>query len=434
MKLKSGLYETDKYRCLGNLNNDSVDLRLIYCGYEDCAPGHRYGPNKRSAYLIHFYGRHYNEMHYERTPVRHETVSIGSRRGVSGHQHNTFAILAEQDTTEDYGACYGLSLMYSGIFLLEAEQDQYSQTRIQMGIADELLDYRLCPGECFYAPEVIMGYSQEGLAQLSHIFHHFLRENVCRGKYKKVRRPILVNNWEATYFSFTGKKLIDLGVYSFLEKLQTRYPDLLIEGCGSGGCRFDAGMMYYTPQIWTSDNTDAIERLSIQYGASFGYPVSVIGSHISAVPNHQNGRTTDIRTRGVVAMSGNFGYELDLTKLGSDEKEQIKKQIQVFKEDWQLLPVHRPENSRRIFCVEYGFTGSVGSAAQPCNHQHAWQQPADLCEMQGAARKPSLLLPRDTGNLQRCCTEDHRYTRLFTFRGISGIPVPSHTGRIKSAS
>lgn len=337
MKLKSGLYETDKYRCLGNLNNDSVDLRLIYCGYEDCAPGHRYDPNKRCAYLIHFYGRHYNEMHYERTPVRHETVSIGSRRGVSGHQHNTFAILAEQDTTEDYGACYGLSLMYSGIFLLEAEQDQYSQTRIQMGIADELLDYRLCPSECFYAPEVIMGYSQEGLAQLSHIFHHFLRENVCRGKYKKVRRPILVNNWEATYFSFTGKKLIDLGVYSFLEKLQTRYPDLLIEGCGSGGCRFDAGMMYYTPQIWTSDNTDAIERLSIQYGASFGYPVSVIGSHISAVPNHQNGRTTDIRTRGVVAMSGNFGYELDLTKLGSDEKEQIKKQIQVFKEDWQLI-------------------------------------------------------------------------------------------------
>lgn len=124
-----------------------------------------------------------------------------------------------------------------------------------------------------------------------------------------------------------------LGVYAFLEKLQTRYPDLLIEGCGSGGCRFDAGMMYYTPQIWTSDNTDAIERLSIQYGASFGYPVSVIGSHISAVPNHQNGRTTDIRTRGVVAMSGNFGYELDLTKLGSDEKEQIKNQIQTFKED-----------------------------------------------------------------------------------------------------
>lgn len=111
----------------------------------------------------------------------------------------------------------------------------------------------------------------------------------------------------------------------------------MIEGCGSGGCRFDAGMMYYTPQIWTSDNTDAIERLSIQYGASFGYPVSVIGSHISAVPNHQNGRTTDIRTRGVVAMSGNFGYELDLTKLGSDEKEQIKSQIQTFKEDWQVI-------------------------------------------------------------------------------------------------
>ena len=441
--------------------------------------------------LIHFYGRHFNEMNLERTKVGHELITIGNRRGFSGHQQNAFGILAGYDTDEDHGPCYGMSLMYSGNFKLEAEKDQYSQTRIQMGISDELLDYRLQSKESFYAPEVIMAYSNEGLGRLSHIYHYFIREHVCRGKYKKIRRPILVNNWEATYFDFTGEKLVEiateakdlgiemfvlddgwfgarnwddkglgdwvvneekmggklsdvvnkindlglkfglwiepemvnensdlyrahpdwalqipgkkpilgrsqlvldytrqevidgifeqiskvidsanieyikmdmnrslcdmyshaadtqnfgelmykyvLGVYNFIEKLQTRYPDLLIEGCASGGARFDAGMMYYTPQIWTSDNSDAIERLNIQYGASFGYPVSVVGSHVSAVPNHQNGRVTDINTRGIVAMSGNFGYELDLTKLSEDDKEQIKKQIIDFKKDWDII-------------------------------------------------------------------------------------------------
>lgn len=441
--------------------------------------------------LIHFYGRHFNEMHYERTPVGHESISIGSRRGVSSHQHNAFAILAEQTANEDYGSCYGVSLMYSGNFLLEAEQDQYSQTRLQMGISDEMFDYGLKAGDMFHTPEVIMAYSDHGLSRLSHIYHHFIREHVCRGTYKNKRRPILVNNWEATYYGFTGNKLVEIareaaklgiemfvlddgwfgnrvmddralgdwfvneeklggklsgiveqinelglkfglwiepemvsensnlyrahpewalkipgkkpvlgrtqlvldftreevrnaifdqitkvidsanieyikmdmnrsicemyssaaqyqnfgeliykyvvGVYSFLSKLEARYPNMLIEGCSSGGARFDAGMMYYTPQIWASDNTDAIERLDIQYGASFGYPVSVVGSHISAIPNHQNGRSTDIETRGIVAMSGNFGYELDLTKLNDAEKAAIKQQIANFKKDWNLI-------------------------------------------------------------------------------------------------
>ena len=128
-----------------------------------------------------------------------------------------------------------------------------------------------------------------------------------------------------------------LGVYDFIERLRTRYPDMLIEGCSSGGARFDAGMMYYMPQIWTSDNTDAIERLRIQYGASFGYPISVVGSHVSAVPNHQNGRITDIDTRAAVAMSGNFGYELDLTKLSDEDKDKIRRQIEAFKADWELI-------------------------------------------------------------------------------------------------
>ena len=130
-----------------------------------------------------------------------------------------------------------------------------------------------------------------------------------------------------------GRVLHDyvLGLYDFLERLVQRYPNLLIEGCSGGGGRFDAGMMYYTPQIWCSDNTDAIDRLRIQYGTSFGYPVSVVGSHVSAVPNHQTGRKTPIHTRGVVAMSGTFGYELNLMKLSEEEKQEIREQIAEYK-------------------------------------------------------------------------------------------------------
>ncbi|RGI31279.1 alpha-galactosidase [Ruminococcus sp. OM08-13AT] len=130
-----------------------------------------------------------------------------------------------------------------------------------------------------------------------------------------------------------GRVLHDyvLGLYDFLERLVQRYPNLLIEGCSGGGGRFDAGMMYYTPQIWCSDNTDAIDRLRIQYGTSFGYPVSVVGSHVSAVPNHQTGRKTPLHTRGVVAMSGTFGYELNLMKLSEEEKQEIREQIKEYK-------------------------------------------------------------------------------------------------------
>lgn len=130
-----------------------------------------------------------------------------------------------------------------------------------------------------------------------------------------------------------GRVLHDyvLGLYDFLERLVQRYPNLLIEGCSGGGGRFDAGMMYYTPQIWCSDNTDAIDRLRIQYGTSFGYPVSVVGSHVSAVPNHQTGRKTPLHTRGVVAMSGTFGYELNLMRLSEEEKQEIREQIAEYK-------------------------------------------------------------------------------------------------------
>lgn len=136
-----------------------------------------------------------------------------------------------------------------------------------------------------------------------------------------------------------GKLLYDyvLGVYEFLERLIQRYPDILIEGCCGGGGRFDAGMLYYTPQIWCSDNTDAIDRLEIQYGTSFIYPASCVGAHVSAVPNHQTGRVTPLETRGIVAMAGTFGYELDLAVLSAEEKEKVREQVRTFKQYAPLI-------------------------------------------------------------------------------------------------
>jgi alpha-galactosidase len=336
-----------------------------------------------------------------------------------------------------------------------------------------------------------MAYSDHGLGELSRKYHRIIQNHVCRGKYKKSRRPILINNWEATYFDFTSdkliqiandasklgiemlvmddgwfgvrnddysglgdwyvnteklkgglKKLVDeingcgmkfgiwfepemineesnlykehpewclktpsrdgnrsryqyvldmtrrdvieylyericsilesanieyikwdmnrhltnvysvvlpkerqgevyhryvLGLYELMERLTTKYADVLFEGCSGGGGRFDAGMLYYTPQIWTSDNTDAVDRLRIQYGTSFGYPVSTMGAHVSAVPNHQTGRITPLNTRGIVAMSGTFGYELDISKMTGEEKETVKQQVEQYKKHYNTI-------------------------------------------------------------------------------------------------
>ncbi len=165
-----------------------------------------------------------------------------------------------------------------------------------------------------------------------------------------------------------GKVTYDyvLGVYDFLEKLLQRYPDMLIEGCSGGGGRFDAGMMYYTPQIWCSDNTDAIDRLRIQYGTSFLYPVSVVGSHVSAVPNHQTGRSVSLHTRGVTAMAGTFGYELDLGKLTEEEKEELKEQVKKYKEYAKLIRDGRYYRLSDPFRDAYGawqFTSENGDKA-----------------------------------------------------------------------
>lgn len=128
-----------------------------------------------------------------------------------------------------------------------------------------------------------------------------------------------------------------LGVYELYERLTSRFPHVLFESCASGGARFDPGMLYYAPQGWTSDDTDAIERLKIQYGTSMVYPVSCMGSHVSASPNHQTNRVTPLETRADVAYFGTFGYELDLLKLGEEDKAEIRRQIAFMKEKRDLI-------------------------------------------------------------------------------------------------
>ena len=432
--------------------------------------------------LISFYGRHAMERNYQRTQVTHTNQSIGSRRGTSSHQYNPMLILTEREATEDFGSCYAMSFVYSGGFLGETEKDQFGQTRALLGLSQEQFSYPVESGEVFYAPEVVLSYSENGLAKLSQNLHRCYRKHLCRGKYKETVRPILLNSWEASYFDFNGEsiyqlakqaselgiemlvmddgwfgkrdddnsglgdwyvneeklgeslgsliqringlgmkfgiwfepeavnedsdlyrshpewalqipgrnpvrarnqlvldftnqvvvdyvfeqvcKVLDqgnieyvkwdmnrslsdcyslgtkdqgrvmydyvLGLYDFLERLIQRYPDLLIEGCSGGGGRFDAGMLYYTPQIWCSDNTDAVDRVRIQYGTSFGYPISAVGSHVSAVPNHQTGRRTALKTRGITAMAGTFGYELNPEKLTEEEKEEIRVQVKTY--------------------------------------------------------------------------------------------------------
>ncbi|MCD7715508.1 MAG: alpha-galactosidase [Lachnospiraceae bacterium] len=441
--------------------------------------------------LVHFHGRHCMERQMERISLTHDIHTIASRRGMSSHHENPFVILSEKDATEHQGDCYGFMFVYSGNHKIEAEMDQAGSTRVVVGIHDENFSWQLTKQDEFYSPEVILSYSSQGLNALSQNYHKIIRDNVCPPKYQTIRRPVLINNWEATYFRFDTQKILDiasaaselgvemmvlddgwfgkrdddnsglgdwvvnekklpgglkviadgvnalgmkfglwfepeminedsdlyrahpewvladpgrkpmmsrkqmlldmgnpavidylfdciskvlsdanieyvkwdfnrsmanaysnilpaerqgetahrfmLGTYSLLERLLKAFPDLMIEGCAGGGGRFDAGMLYYCPQIWCSDDSDAIERLKIQHGTSYGYPISSMGSHVSAVPNHQTGRVASLHTRGVVAMSGTFGYELDLTKLTEDEKDKIRQQIKDFHEYYWLI-------------------------------------------------------------------------------------------------
>ncbi len=216
-----------------------------------------------------------------------------------------------------------------------------------------------------------------------------------------------------------------LGLYDFLERLVSRYPDMLIEGCSGGGGRFDAGMLYYTPQIWCSDNTDAIDRLRIQYGTSFGYPVSAVGSHVSAVPNHQTGRYTPMKTRGVVAMAGSFGYELDLNKITEEEKTCVREQIQEYHKYWNLI--HNGEYYR----LTSPFEDEVAAWLFVAENQDEALLNMVKLEAHG---NPVTSYVRLKGLDKKAMYRDEETGRIYPGAGLicGGIPVPASEGEYQA--
>lgn len=431
------------------------------------------------------------ERHVKKRMLEPGIVAIDSMRGNSSHEHNPFMVLKRTNADENNGEVIGFSLIYSGNFRIQAEVDTHDVTRITAGINPAGFDWKLEPRESFQTPEAVMVYSDTGLNGMSQTFHRLYRKRLARGYWRDRPRPILNNNWEATYFDFTEDRLVEiaakakecgvelfvlddgwfgernndqaglgdwianrerlprgikglseriealgmkfglwfepemtnkdsdlyrahpdwilqtpersashgryqyvldfsrkevvdciyemmyqilsesrisyikwdmnrsitecysaalpadrqgevfhryiLGVYDLYERLTSAFPEILFESCASGGGRFDPGMLYYAPQGWASDDSDAVERLKIQYGTSMCYPISSIGSHVSVTPNHQVFRNTPLHTRANVAYFGTFGYELDLNKLSEKEIGQVKEQITFMKEYRELL-------------------------------------------------------------------------------------------------
>ena len=441
--------------------------------------------------MIHTSGAWARECHLKKRKLTEGIQAIHSLRGASSHIHNPFMILKRPDATEQNGEAYGFSLVYSGNFLGQVEVDSYGVSRVMMGINPYEFKWKLDSKEEFQTPECVMVYSNNGLNSMSQTYHKLYRTRLVRGIWRDKERPILINNWEATYFDFDEEKILSivraakklgielfvlddgwfgkrnddtsslgdwfenkeklpngiaelsqkveeiglkfglwfepemvckdtkifkeypewiiqtpnrnmshgrnqfildfsrdevvehvfslmdniirnskisyikwdmnryitepyslaleedrqgevfhryiLGVYKLAEMITAKYPEILIESCAGGGARFDPGMLYYAPQSWASDDTDDIERLKIQYGTSMIYPLSSIGSHVSAVPNHQVGRITPLETRANVAYFGTFGYELNVNTMSDEEKEIVKSQVDFFKKNKSLI-------------------------------------------------------------------------------------------------
>lgn len=435
--------------------------------------------------MVSLKGAWARERDIQVAPLHQGLQSIESRRGASSHGLNPFFALSEEGASEDYGQVYAFSLVYSGNFLGQVEVTMNNTCVAMLGMGSFDFAWKLQSGSSFTTPEVVLVHSEQGLGSMSRTFHKLYRERLCRGPWRDLRRPVLLNNWEATYFDFNydrimglareaknsgvemlvlddgwfgqrnndksslgdwvtnerklegglkrlgedlnalglkfglwfepemvspdsdlyrahpdwcihvpqrqrtegrqqlvldysrkdvcenimaqlsailssapieyvkwdfnrnlsemGSALLDssqqrefphryiLGLYKVLEHITQKFPHILFESCSGGGGRFDPGMLYYMPQTWTSDNTDAICRLKIQYGTSLVYPLASMGSHLSACPNHQVHRHTPWNTRAQVALFGTFGYELDLMKENAENKASIKQQIELFK-------------------------------------------------------------------------------------------------------
>ena len=462
--------------------------------------------------VLTLYGAHNNERNMDRRALTSGTISIESIRGTSSPQQSPFMALLRRGANEDYGEIYSANFIYSGNFIASAQVDSYRNVRFQMGMNPWNGDWFLEANEEFQTPEVVMVYAQNGLNEMSHIYHRFYQKHLIRSLWKEKERPILINNWEATFFDFNEEKLLRLadkakqvgielfvlddgwfgkrnsdesslgdwvvdraklpnglaylsdeihkrgmkfgiwvepemiseesnlfqqhpeyvlhtknrpysygrgqfvldltkkevreyvvhsiidvlksakieyvkwdmnrhltevssdafpkerqgeiyhryvlGLYEIMERITKEFPDILFESCSSGGGRFDAGMLYYMPQTWCSDNTDAVCRMKIQYATSLMFPAIIVGAHVSMVPNQQTGRVTPLKTRGYVAMSANFGYELDLTQCEEEELEEIKEQIKFYKRIRSIIQfgtLYRIKNPFESNCVEWNF-------------------------------------------------------------------------------
>ncbi len=440
---------------------------------------------------ITLHGAWARECQIDRTPLHYGVFSIDSKRASSSATINPFMAILKKDATESHGEAWGVSLIYSSSFVLKAEGTSDGNTLITGGINDFGFSWKLGKGEYLETPEVVIAYSGDGLGGMSRELHRAYRNHLINPRYVKNDRPIVINNWEGTYFEFDNEKLkaiasavkdtgidtfvlddgwfgnrsddtsslgdwfinteklegglktiIDhvnsigmkfglwfepemvsenselfrthpdyaigvpnrprcysrnqymldltradvrdyivnavnkilhenkieyvkwdynrnvteffshqlpndrqgefahryaLGVYDLFERIVEANPNVFFEGCSSGGARFDAGVLYYFPQIWTSDDSDAEERTHIQYGTSLAYPLSTMSCHVSIVPNHQTGRITDMTTRADIAHLGATGYELDTTTFTDEDKEQIKKQIADYKNISDLI-------------------------------------------------------------------------------------------------
>ena len=434
--------------------------------------------------VMSLHGSWARERHIESLKLGHQRIVVESVRGESSHQDHPFLALKTKNTDDEHGKVYAMNFIYSGNFRALAMADQFDTARMMMGISPVDFKWKLEVKDCFVSPEVVMVYSDKGLGNMTRNFHDFYRKHLIRSPYLHKKRPILINNWEATYFEFNTEKLIDiakkasklgiemlvmddgwfgnrfddnralgdwfvnedklkgglkylvdevnklnmkfgiwfepemispdselykahpdwaiaipnrvgtrsrnqyvldlsrrdvvdytyeqvakilrsanieyvkwdmnrqltdlgsaslpaermgelshryvLAVYELQERLLKEFPNLLLENCSGGGARFDPGMLYFSPQIWCSDDTDAIERLSIQEGTSLIYPLCSMGAHVSDCPNHTVHRVTPFETRGHVALAGTFGYELDVTKIPEEDVNMIPEQVKMY--------------------------------------------------------------------------------------------------------
>ena len=454
--------------------------------------------------VVTLQGAYAREKTVRRQRVEQGIFKVASNRGASGHAQTPALILCDHEASEGAGEALAFQLMYSGNFQTFVQKSQINEVRVAIGIEDENFTWELASNESFETPVALITYSHQGLTGVSQESQAFVTDYIIPKQFAHEERPILLNNWEATYFDFEKEKLLELaedakqvgvelfvlddgwfgnrfddnralgdwfvneeklggplqdliekvhakglkfglwfepemisvdsdlyrkhpdwaiqvpnyghtysrnqlmlnlanpdvvaylkdvldkiltdnaidyvkwdynrnmtnignganylesqmqshqymlGLYDLVEFLTSKHENILFESCSGGGGRNDLGMMRYFPQVWASDNTDAIARLPIQYGSSYLYPTISMGAHVSAVPNHQMGRTTPLETRGDVAMMGNLGYELDLTSLTQEEKDVIAGQIAHYKD---IRPVVQFGQQYRLINPEAG--------------------------------------------------------------------------------